>query len=211
MATSSEEPTHYAVLGLPRDFTEEQLKKQYRLLALKYHPDRNRGNEEEAAKQFQTISAANTVLSDPKARRAYDLELLKQLVMNRHARRPPPRSTAQPPATRAMPTRAPPPQRPAPSAAAAASVHPPPKQPTPQSQPPPQPPQPKPQPPPQPKQPTAAAAAASSSSASSSAGAAASSAHDALRAARAHRGATRCVRPPGLRLAQQRSRAAPAA
>ena len=98
MATSSEEPTHYAVLGLPRDFTEEQLKKQYRLLALKYHPDRNLGNEEEAAKQFQTISAANTVLSDPKARRAYDLELLKQLVMNRHARRPPPRSTAQPPA-----------------------------------------------------------------------------------------------------------------
>ena len=41
--------THYAVLGLRYDFTEEQVKKQYRLLALKYHPDRNRGNEEDAA------------------------------------------------------------------------------------------------------------------------------------------------------------------
>ena len=39
----ADEPTHYAVLGLQRDFTEEQLKKQYRLLALKYHPDRTRG------------------------------------------------------------------------------------------------------------------------------------------------------------------------
>ena len=78
-AWATEEPTHYAVLGLTRDFTEEQLKKQYRLLALKYHPDRNRGNEEEAAKQFQAISAAHQCLSDPKQRRAYDLEQLGKL------------------------------------------------------------------------------------------------------------------------------------
>ena len=43
-------PSHYATLGVDaKDFSEEQLKKNFRLLALKWHPDRNRGREEAPA------------------------------------------------------------------------------------------------------------------------------------------------------------------
>ena len=46
-------PTYYAILGLhPRKFDPAHLKKQYRALALRWHPDRNRGNEEAAAEKF---------------------------------------------------------------------------------------------------------------------------------------------------------------
>jgi hypothetical protein len=65
--------SHYAVLGLQRDFTHEQLKKQYRLLALRYHPDRNRGDEEAAADQFKRVQEAYGTLADPSKRAAYDL------------------------------------------------------------------------------------------------------------------------------------------
>ena len=61
-------PSHYAVLGLPRNFDPEQLKKQYRLLALRYHPDRNRGHEAKAAEKFKTIREAYLVLRDPEQR-----------------------------------------------------------------------------------------------------------------------------------------------
>ena len=84
----AEPPNHYAVLGLTRAFDEQQLKRQYRLLALKYHPDRNRGDEDEASRHFKLIAEAHAVLGDPKARRAYDLEQLKQMALNR--RRPQP-------------------------------------------------------------------------------------------------------------------------
>ena len=48
-------PSHYATLGVDaKDFSEEQLKKNFRLLALKWHPDRNRGREE-AAQQPRTF------------------------------------------------------------------------------------------------------------------------------------------------------------
>ena len=67
--------SHYAILGVPRTFTEDQLKRQYRLLALKYHPDRNRGNEEAAAEKFKEIQAAWSTLSNPEERPAYDAEL----------------------------------------------------------------------------------------------------------------------------------------
>eukprot|EP00964_Phaeocystis_antarctica_P134356 scaffold98643_cov56-Phaeocystis_antarctica.AAC.4 len=107
-----ETPNHYAVLGLTRSFDEQQLKRQYRLLALKYHPDRNRGDEDEAAAHFKLIAEAHRTLGDPKARRAYDLEQLKQMALNR--RRPPPRGpTGQ---------HAAPPPVPPPVAAAAAAA-----------------------------------------------------------------------------------------
>jgi DnaJ family protein A protein 5 len=63
---------HYEVLELDRDCTEAEIKKAYRKLALKYHPDKNVGNEEEATKQFRLVQAANECLSDPKERRWYD-------------------------------------------------------------------------------------------------------------------------------------------
>lgn len=54
-------PSHYANMGLQRDCTEAELKKQYRLLALKYHPDRNRGKEEWAAEKFKQLQEAHSV------------------------------------------------------------------------------------------------------------------------------------------------------
>ena len=61
-------PSHYAMLGVPRDFTEMQLRKQYRLLALRFHPDaaaRNGIDPDEAVARFQAMQTAYEVLSDP--------------------------------------------------------------------------------------------------------------------------------------------------
>ena len=74
-ATVAMASSYYAILGVPRTFTDDQLKRQYRLLALKYHPDRNRGDEEAAAEKFKDIQAAWSTLSNPEERLAYDDEL----------------------------------------------------------------------------------------------------------------------------------------
>ncbi|NWR38859.1 DJC21 protein, partial [Tachuris rubrigastra] len=63
---------HYEVLGMRRDATEEELKRAYRRLALRWHPDKNLENAEEAAEQFKLIQAAYDVLSDPQERAWYD-------------------------------------------------------------------------------------------------------------------------------------------
>ncbi|KAL4617338.1 hypothetical protein GN956_G21100 [Arapaima gigas] len=63
---------HYEVLGVKRDATDDDLKKAYRKLALKWHPDKNLENAEEAAEQFKLIQAAYDVLSDPQERAWYD-------------------------------------------------------------------------------------------------------------------------------------------
>ena len=62
----------YAILGVSRTATPDELKKAYRKLAMKWHPDKNKGNEAEAQAKFQEISDAYTVLSDPEQRRIYD-------------------------------------------------------------------------------------------------------------------------------------------
>ena len=62
---------YYKVLEIDRHATEEQIKKAYRKLARKYHPDLN-PNDTEAKKKFQAINEANEVLSDSEKRKKYD-------------------------------------------------------------------------------------------------------------------------------------------
>ena len=62
---------YYEVLGVPKDADESTIKKAYRKLAMKYHPDRNPDNKDAEAK-FKEIGEAYEVLSDPDKRAAYD-------------------------------------------------------------------------------------------------------------------------------------------
>ncbi|MBQ7679080.1 MAG: molecular chaperone DnaJ [Butyrivibrio sp.] len=62
---------YYEVLGVSKDATEDDLKKAYRTLAKKYHPDMNPGDEA-AAEKFKEASEAYAVLSDADKRRQYD-------------------------------------------------------------------------------------------------------------------------------------------
>jgi molecular chaperone DnaJ len=62
---------YYEVLGVPRNASEADLKKAFRRLAMKYHPDRNTGDADTEAK-FKEAKLAYDVLSDPKKRSAYD-------------------------------------------------------------------------------------------------------------------------------------------
>jgi molecular chaperone DnaJ len=61
----------YAVLGVSSTATQDEIKKAYRKLAKKHHPDAN-ANEPKAAERFKEISEANNVLSDPAKRKQYD-------------------------------------------------------------------------------------------------------------------------------------------
>ena len=67
----AEKRDYYEVLGVPKDADEATLKKAYRVLAKKYHPDTNPGDKEAEAK-FKEASEAYAVLSDPQKRQQYD-------------------------------------------------------------------------------------------------------------------------------------------
>lgn len=63
---------YYEVLGISRNATEEEIKRAYRKLAKKYHPDMNRDNKEEAGEKFKEVSEAYEILMDKGKRAAYD-------------------------------------------------------------------------------------------------------------------------------------------
>ena len=62
----------YDILGLKKDATEKEIKKAYRKLAIKYHPDKNPDDKETADKKFKEISEAYSILSDKEKREKYD-------------------------------------------------------------------------------------------------------------------------------------------
>ena len=62
---------YYETLGVSRQSSADEIKKSYRRLAMKYHPDRNKDNPD-AEKKFKYINEAYSILSDPEKKQAYD-------------------------------------------------------------------------------------------------------------------------------------------
>ena len=63
---------YYNLLNVSKNATDEEIKKSYKKLAMKFHPDRNKDNKEEAEKKFKEISNAYNVLSNQQKRQMYD-------------------------------------------------------------------------------------------------------------------------------------------
>ena len=63
----------YKILGLSRDATSDDIKKAYRKLAIRWHPDKNQDKADEATEKFKEIAEAYDVLSSPSKRRTYDM------------------------------------------------------------------------------------------------------------------------------------------
>ena len=66
---------YYQILNVSRDASDQDIKKAFRRLAVKYHPDRNPDNEQEAGEKFKEINEAYEVLRDEQRRRQYDMLL----------------------------------------------------------------------------------------------------------------------------------------
>src|SRR3984957_12801805 len=71
MATQTKDKDYYGVLGVKKSASTDDVRKAFRKLARKYHPDVNPGDKA-AEEKFKTLSEANDVLSDPKKRKIYD-------------------------------------------------------------------------------------------------------------------------------------------
>src|ERR1700692_1810918 len=70
MATTAKKD-YYEILGVKKSASADEIRKAFRKLARKYHPDVNPGDKS-AEEKFKTLSEANDVLSDPKKRKIYD-------------------------------------------------------------------------------------------------------------------------------------------
>lgn len=68
-------PNHYEILGLQSDADESEIKKAYRSLSFKYHPDRATGDADESNNMMQKLNEAYEILRDPQKRQQYDNEL----------------------------------------------------------------------------------------------------------------------------------------
>lgn len=71
--SSMAEEDHYQVLGLSSDASQEDVKKAYRKSALRWHPDKNPDDVEQAEAMFKKVAMAYEILSDPGKRRSYDM------------------------------------------------------------------------------------------------------------------------------------------
>ena len=69
---SSGKKDYYEVLGVPKDASEDVIRRAYKKLAIKWHPDKHVDDKKEAEEKFKEISEAYSVLSDPKKKREYD-------------------------------------------------------------------------------------------------------------------------------------------
>lgn len=70
----ADKKNYYDILGVEKNASPEEIKSAYRKLAMKYHPDRNQGDEA-AAEKFKAVNEAHETLSDQQKRAAYDYEL----------------------------------------------------------------------------------------------------------------------------------------
>ncbi len=68
----AEKKDYYEILGVSKSATDDELKKAYRKMAKKYHPDANPNNKAEAEKKFKEVNEAYEVLSNPQKRKMYD-------------------------------------------------------------------------------------------------------------------------------------------
>ena len=68
----SDKTNYYEVLGVSETATKDEIRKAYKKLAIKWHPDKNQDNKEEAEEKFKAISEAYAVLSDPKKKEEWE-------------------------------------------------------------------------------------------------------------------------------------------
>ena len=67
-----QDKSYYKILGVSENATLDEIKKAFRALAMRYHPDRNQDNQKQAEEKFKEISESYYVLSDEKRRQEYD-------------------------------------------------------------------------------------------------------------------------------------------
>ena len=72
MFNSTCDNKYYNILGVSKNASESELKKAYRKLAMKHHPDKNHDKKEENEKIFKEVTTAYDILKDPEKRKIYD-------------------------------------------------------------------------------------------------------------------------------------------